>query len=319
MTWNAVASNTRAVDSRLAELSQTIDAVDLGRRIRMARIAAGMTQSQATAGEVTAAHLSRIEDGQRRPDSHLLERMATRMGTTLHQLLTGLTTHEARGLELQVENAAIALALGDPGEALRIATTAVGLLENYGDEALMASAKRVQAMAHLAAKEPGTAARILENLVAATTPDVNTLRALIALCHCYRELDQFARAIAVAQRAERMIAELGIDGLTENLQLAAAVAGVHLRLGDLSTATTVCRRALDAVAVDMPPKSQAKLYWRASTSEATSNGATPAAIELAKVALTLVDLGDGRSSVEHVLAEVAAAHGAASRPFAGHG
>jgi len=307
------------VDPFLAALSQSIDAIELGRRIRTARIAAGMTQSQATGGEVTAAYLSRIEDGQRRPDSHLLERMATRMGTTLHQLLTGLTTHEARGLELQIENAAISLALGDPGEAMRISTTAVGLLENYGDEALIASAKRVQAMAHLGAGEPSKAASILENLVAATAPDMNTLRALIVLCHCHCELDQFARAIAVAQRAERMIAELGIDGLAENLHLAAAVAGVHLRLGDLSTATSVCRRALDAAAVDMPPKSQAELYWRASTAEATSNGATPAAIELAKVALALVDLGDGRSSVEHVLAEVAAAHDATSPPFVGHG
>lgn len=318
MTNGRFPGNTHMVDSRLAELSQTIDAVDLGRRIRMARITAGMTQAQATGGEVTAAYLSRIEDGQRRPDAHLLERMAARMGTTLHQLLTGLTTHEARGLELQVEHAAITLALGDPEEAMQASTTAVGLLESYGDEALLASAKRVQAMAHRVAGEPSKAASILESLIAGSTPDVNTLRALIELCHCYRERDEFARAIAAAQRAERMIAELGIDGLAETLQLAAAVAAVHLRLGDLATATSVCRRALDAVAVDLPPKSQAELYWRASTSEATSNGATPAAIELAKVALTLVDLDDGRSSVEHVLAEVATAHGATSRPFIGH-
>lgn len=302
------------MDSRLAELSRTIDAADLGQRIRTARIAAGMTQSQVTDGEVTAAYLSRIEDGQRRPGAHLLERMARRMGTTLHQLLIGTGTHEARDLEFQVERAAITLALDDPEQALQMSTLALRRLAEFGDDALLGSARRVQAEAHRAVGNLSEAIGSLELLVANSIPDMNTLRALIALCHCYCDDDQLTKALATGGRAERMIRRLGIDGLTETLQLAAAVAEVHLRLGDLPAATEVCRQALDSAADDMPPMSQAAAYWQASTTEASANGATPAAIELAKVALTLVDLGTGRSSIERALAQITTTRQATARP-----
>lgn len=307
------------MDSHLADLSRSIDPAELGRRIRVARVAAGMTQSQVTAGEVTPAYLSRIEDGQRRPDATLLERMATRMGTTLHQLLTGITTHEARDLELQIEHAAIALALGDPQQAHAMATSVTRRLETYGDEALLANARRVQAEAHRATGNLDEAIGILEELVADSTPDMNTLRALIMLCRSYGERDEIAKAIATGHIASRMIIRLGIEGLTEALQLAAAVADVHYRRGDLHLAAAMCRSALDSTTHQTLSTSQAAAYWHASTCESSANGATPAAIELAKVALTLVDLGEGRSSLERVLARIATAQRAASRPPAGQG
>src|SRR3954465_1955149 len=75
------------VDMHYAELSRTIDAAELGRRIRHARGAAGLTQSPLAGADASAAYVSRIEAGQRRPEAGLLERMATRLDVGLEQLL----------------------------------------------------------------------------------------------------------------------------------------------------------------------------------------------------------------------------------------
>lgn len=149
------------MDAHLAGLGRTIDAGELGRRIRTARVAAGMTQVEVAGGEVTAAYVSRIEAGQRRPDTQLLEHMALRMGSTAHQLLTQLTIPEARGLELQIEHAAIALALGDAKGSLRAIRATATRLRDYGDQALVSYALRIQAMGEY---QLGHVDRAIDNL-----------------------------------------------------------------------------------------------------------------------------------------------------------
>lgn len=274
--------------------------VELGKRIRLARVAAGMTQAEVAAGEVTAAYISRIEDGQRRPEAALLQRMAARMGITLHQLLTGLTTHEARGLELQVEHAAIALALGDAHAALTTATTAARRLQDYGDEALLAYALRVQAMAHRAIGELGKAVATLESLVAKQLSDVNTLRAMIALCNCYCDQGRPDLALSIGSRAAYMIESLNLSGLADSVHLVAAMAEAHEMTGARQRATEICRDALADSLHDRTQLAQAGSYWRASVAESESHGATPAAIELARAALALVELAEARTSTEYL-------------------
>ncbi|WP_182378667.1 helix-turn-helix transcriptional regulator [Nocardioides sp. WS12] len=288
------------MDVRLAELSRSIDAAELGRRIRAARVAAGMTQAQLAGGEVSAAYISRIEDGQRRPAAHLLGRMAARMNTTLHQLLMGFATTEARQLELQVEHAAVSLVLGETADALAEATTAAARLERFGDPALLAEAMRIKAEAQRAVGDLESAVAILEALTEDLSPDMNTLRALITLCRCYCERDQLTKAVATGDLAQRMAARLGIGGLGETLQIAAVRAEALLRRGDQDAAAVICREVLDGLVGDGSQLSSATSYWRASISESAANGATPAAIELAKVAHTLIDIAERRTTIDHL-------------------
>lgn len=288
------------MDPHLAALSRSIDAAELGRRIRASRLAAGLTQADLAGEDVTAAYVSRIEDGQRRPGLHLLDRMANRMGTTLHQLLTGMTTHEARQLDLAVENAAVALALGHHHEALRGATEAADRLQRFGDAALLAEARRIQAEAQRAIGDLDTAITILIELTAGPVPDMNTLRSLIALGHCHCERDEIAKALAIGELAERMAARLGIDGLTEGLDLAAMRAAAHLRRGDTERAAEISRDALQAAAHSPSKVTQAAAYWTASRAEALSNGPTPAAIDLAKTAHLLIDIDTSRQTAERL-------------------
>lgn len=301
MTIGPPIIDTQVMTPSLAGLSRTIDPSELGRRIRDARVAAGMTQAQVANGEVTTAYISRIEDGQRRPALHLLERMAARMETSLHQLLTGASTAEVRQLELEVEHAAVALGFGRAEEALAVATAASVRCEAFGDPALLAEALRVKAEAQLATGDLAQAVASLEALTEHLVPDMNTLRALISLCRCYCETDQLSRAVAVGELAERMATRLEISGLAETARLAAVRADALLRRGDHDGAAEVSRVALDAASTG--PHStldQAASYWRASLSESSANGPTPAAIELAKVALSLVDIEAHRKTVDHL-------------------
>lgn len=290
------------MDVHLAGLSRTIDPTELGLRIRAARIAAGLTQAELADGEVTAAYVSRIERGQRRPAAHLLEELAHRLGTTGHQLLTGFSTHEARSLELQIEHAAITVQLGDTATALQMADAVLASVTTARDAALHATARRVRAEALHALGRLDEAIEVLEQIVAGPNPDMNTLRSLITLCRCYTDRGEPGRAIAVGDVARRVMDELRADGLGETLRLAAALAEAHLSCGSLGTAERVCREALDHYATAPSELTRASSYWRASTAEAAVGGATPAAVQLASMALTLAEIGDSSARVVELLA-----------------
>src|SRR5690242_20215982 len=109
------------MDTRLAELSRTIEPAELGRRIRNARVAAGMTQGQLAGDDVTAAYVSRIEDGQRRPEFGLLRRMTERMGTTISELLEEPSSPQRLQHMLALDHAELNLRAGNSQEALRAA------------------------------------------------------------------------------------------------------------------------------------------------------------------------------------------------------
>jgi transcriptional regulator with XRE-family HTH domain len=55
-----------------------------------------LTQYDLAHGEVTAAHISRIETGDRRPSIALLEQLARKLGTDAETLMGGAHSAEAR-------------------------------------------------------------------------------------------------------------------------------------------------------------------------------------------------------------------------------
>ena len=108
-----------AVDRALADLSKTIDPVLLGRRIRAARVAAGLTQTELSKGLASAAYFSRIESGDRRPDAPLLESIAAKLHVPLEELLSGVSRDQVAEWELERDYAELALQSGDWTDALK--------------------------------------------------------------------------------------------------------------------------------------------------------------------------------------------------------
>ena len=294
-----------SMDTRLAELSRTIDQHELGRRIRHARIAAGLTQAALAADEVTSAYVSRIEDGQRRPEFSLLGRMATRMGTSLEALLAepGSSTKRLDQM-LALDHAELALAGGQPTKALNALDALAPDVDSTGPDDLRRRYKLIRAGALEATGDLNGAIIGLEDLCATPTRSPEWLRSLIALCRCYRDTGELDRAIAVGERAEEQIADLGLNGLTESIQLSVTVAGAYMQRGDLSHAMRICLRAIERAEQVGSPIAKASAYWNASLIE-SQNGASFVALDLARKALGYFEAGEDSRNLARLRGQVA--------------
>lgn len=96
-----------------------IDA-DLGTRIREYRERAGLSQRQLVAGEdFSAAFVSRIESGERRPSEAVLRAIGRKLGVDPHELVAGVGDPRVRALrEAQLVVRAWREPLYDLGEAM---------------------------------------------------------------------------------------------------------------------------------------------------------------------------------------------------------
>lgn len=291
------------VNSELEALCQSIDTAELGRRIRRARRAAGLTQSEVAGEDVSTAYISRIEDGQRRPDLRLVERMAARMGVPVEELLLGMSADELRELQYLVDQAELELVSGDAATALASANRALGALVGARGTQPRRAARRVRAAALEAVGDVDAAIDELQDLAGDPTPDAAWLKGLIALSRCYREKGDLDRAIAVGADAADTIARLGISATTEAIQLTVTVAFAHMYRGDEAHALRLCKRAIaDAEELDLPI-AKASAYWNASIIQAR-RGAMDQAIFLAMEALALFEEGDDVRNIARLRAQV---------------
>lgn len=279
------------MDTQLAALSRSIDPALLGQRIRYARIAAGMTQSQVAGEDVSTAYISRIEDGQRRPEASLLERMAGRMNTTLEELLLGVTKNQEAELHVELAFAELALRAGDPATALaKVATVQEATSETILPH-IHRHASLVRALALEAAGDLDDAILLLEALSDEPVTDPRSLRTLITLSRCHRDSGDQIRAIEVAERAQTIVDDFGLAGLSDAIEVAAILAGAHAARGDVEDALEVCRKAIEAADQQGAGAAKADAYWKVSE-RISAMGAHEAALPLAQKALSMADLAD---------------------------
>ena len=288
---------------RLAELSRTVDPVELGRRIRTARIAAGLTQTQLAADEASAAYISRIEGGQRRPEASLLERMAQRLNVSLAQLLEGEPSEEDVEWRLEIDYAELSLASGDPQAALeRLDAVLKDLPAGQGE--LRRVAQQAKALALESVGQVSQAIALLEDLVEEPRADVSWLKALIALSRCHREAGDFARAISIGEQAASYIEGLGMRGLTESIQLTITIAAAYIERGDLDHAMRLCQRAIEEAERVDSAVAKGSAYWNASVIE-SRRGASSSALRLAEKAMALFEVGDDSRNLGRLRTQVA--------------
>ncbi|MDQ4213575.1 helix-turn-helix domain-containing protein [Microbacterium sp. ASV81] len=114
-------------------MTEEVDALTIGRRIRRLRLAAGMTLEElAAAVERAPSQLSMIETGKREPKLTLLQSIARALGTTIDQILADEPLDERAGMEIAVERAM----KGQTFRALGIAPFRIA--KSVPDEALSA-------------------------------------------------------------------------------------------------------------------------------------------------------------------------------------
>lgn len=284
-----------------------IDPAELGERIKRARLAAGLTQSQLGGAEASTGYVSRIESGQRRPDLRLLTALADRLGVEVRSLLADETAATGRGegwveVRVALDHAELSLRGGSPEEAARLVDSVDERLA-AGPPDLAERAAHLRALLAEAAGDLDGAVIVLEDLLARGEDRPQAAAYAVALSRCYREGGDFSRAATVGERCLEALRERGLDGTEAALQLTVTVAGAHVVLGDLAHAARLCRREIARAEELGEPVALASAYWNASVAE-SERGAPEAAEPLARRALDLWADAEGSRNLARLRSEL---------------
>jgi tetratricopeptide (TPR) repeat protein len=270
----------------LARALAEVASADLGARIKSARLAAGLTQPDLGQGEASAAFLSRIERGERRPSGDLLLLLAQRLRVTPEFLLIGKDWEDVRRLELVLDHAELSLVGGEADSALdkareALASAHLGSVPNGIRRARLTEAGALDALGDAGATEAYQ--RIVED-----DPDQPTrLKAATALCRIWREGGQLDRAIGAA-RAAMATVPAGELATEESVRLSVTLAAALHVDGRIQEATEIVDRAIAESERLRSPLARASAYWNASTIRSES-GDVDQAIVLARRALHLLE------------------------------
>lgn len=281
-----------AVDSMLL---QAIDLHVLGDRLRAARLARGWTQTDLAGELVSIGYVSRLESGQRRPNTAVLEGLASRLDIAIDELLRGPTAREQDAIRLSLDYAELSLETGDTVEGEARARDARDRARAIAHAEM---ADRAQYLVARALEQQGNlddAILELEPLVTSPLGSILSLRAAIALSRCYRESGDLSLAIDLGDRVMDELSGTPLDSTDEAVQLAVTIAAAHYERGDTGQAVRTCRKAIDKAELLDSPQARASAYWNASMME-SRKGSVVHAVPLAERALALLAEGqDGRN------------------------
>ncbi len=281
------------MDARQADLLRKIDPVVLGQRLRAARVAKGMTQTDLAGTDVSVGYVSRIEAGHRRPNLQVLTDLCQRLSTPVEQLLMGVAPQELEQIKLNLDFAELSLESGQSQAAEGQAREALEQAEQASLKELAYRARFLIARSLEAQGFVDDAIIELETLLSPRVGNVMQIKVGIALSRCYRESGDYTKAVEVGEMVLEQLSDTPLDGTDEAVQMAVTLAGAYFVRGDIGQAVRVCRRAIAKAETLDSPVARASAYWNASAFEA-SQGAVRDAIPLAERALAL--LAEGQDS-----------------------
>jgi transcriptional regulator with XRE-family HTH domain len=273
-----------------ADLLKEIDPAELGQRIRAARVAKGWTQTQLAGDDISVGYVSRIESGQRRPNSQTLEDLAVRLGVPTEHLLRGVTAREYDEIKLTLDFAELSLETGEHVEAESQARQALDRAAVATQDELVFRGRYIIARALEGQGNLDDAIIELEGLVYSKTGGLTRIKAAIAMVRCLKNSGDLNRSIEVGERVMASLEGSYIDSCDEAVQLSVTVAAAHFHRGDVGHAIRMCRKAIvKAEALDSPV-ARASAYWNASVFE-SDRGSISNAVPLAERALALLAEG----------------------------
>jgi transcriptional regulator with XRE-family HTH domain len=284
--FGAIRGKMCHMSPELAHQLTKLDPVVLGERIRAARVAAGLTQPELAGTDASVAYISRIESGQRRPGTDLLQVLAGRLGVTVDFLAHGEGWEDASRLELLLDHAELSLAGGEGENALALAREALG---SPGLQAVAGGITRARYLEASALDRVGDPAAVpaFQALLGQAADSGIRLKVATSLCSIWREAGQFERAIAVAQTQLGAESEDAL-GTEEGIRLAVTLAAALFVSGRTEEAAELCDRAIAESERLSSPVARASAYWNASYFRADS-GDVAGALPLAKRALHLLE------------------------------
>jgi tetratricopeptide (TPR) repeat protein len=120
--------------------------MSFARRLKQARLAAGMTQAQLAEPNYTHAYVSTLEAGRRQPSPTAAKHFAQKLGMDVDELMTGRPPHLAASLRLDLQEARAALSRGEFDQTEQSARKAVKEAKKYRLVRLHAAALELLAL-----------------------------------------------------------------------------------------------------------------------------------------------------------------------------
>lgn len=241
------------------------DPAQVGRRLREARTAAGLSQRGLAFPGCTAVYISRIESGGRVPSLQVLRELGSRLGVSADWLATGT---EAPGLAADpLVDAEVALRFSEPERARAILER---LLADEADPHRRARALAGLGQAAFAAGEHTAAIELFEQALA-LSPALEDADASVAdsLGRAYAMTSQYEAAIGVFER--RLAAAQRRRDALQTVRFAVLLANALSDRGAFERAERVLGHAL-GLARDMDdPLVRARLWWSQSRLHALQN------------------------------------------------
>lgn len=241
------------------------DPAEVGRRLRDARSAAGLSQRQLAFPGCTAVYISRIESGDRIPSLQVLRELGSRLGVSADWLATGAESPGLAGDPL-VE-AEVALRFAEPEHARAIFER---LLIEETDDHRRARALAGLGQAAFAAGEHRDAIDLFEQALS-LSPALEDADPAVAdsLGRAYAMTSQYESAIGVFQR--RLDAAQRRKDAMQTVRFAVLLANALTDRGAFARAERVLAHAL-GIARDMDdPLVRARLWWSQSRLHALQN------------------------------------------------
>jgi tetratricopeptide (TPR) repeat protein len=238
--------------------SHVDDPAAVGRRLRQAREAAGLTQRELSFEGCTAAYVSRIEAGARVPSLQILREFGKRLGVSADFLATGSSGDP--DLSSQFLEAEVALRLGDYQRATKLYEEA-----RDGAESSAAVARAQLGLGRLAAGRghiEQAAGLLQEALDSGELNSGDASAAANALGRIYTTQNRFDDAFALF---ERFLDEARRRGdQFDQVRFSLLLANAYVDHGDFGRAHAAVGEVLGLARQTIDPMLRAGLYWSQS-------------------------------------------------------
>ena len=207
------------------------------------------------------AYLSRIESGQRRAGTDLLQTLAARLGVTVEYLAYGEGWEDAGRLELQLDHAELSLAGGEAATALAWPRGArlPGLRASPGRRSARATSKRPRSTRSATRRGSGHAGAAQRR---GRRPASGSRSPPRCVASGGRAASSSAPSPALSRRSRRSPADA--IATEEGIRLSVTLAAALYMAGRAGEAAEICDRAIAESERLSSPLARASAYWNAS-------------------------------------------------------
>jgi tetratricopeptide (TPR) repeat protein len=275
------------------------DPISVGRRLKDARLAAGMSQRELAFPGCTAVYICRIERGDRVPSLQVLRELARRVGVEEDFLATG----SARVPESdQLLEADVALRLDQLELAEHLYTQA---LETSATPTVRARALGGLGQIDLHAGRVGEAIDRLEEAREGLGPALVDHPGVVdALARAYSMRGEYEEAIAVLEHGLALVRERQDE--QAEARFSVLLANVLIDGGSLPSARELLGKSIAKAEGATDPILQARLYWSQSRLHSAEEN-PEAAARYARMALAAIELTENveyAAMAHHLLAHI---------------